>query len=671
VGFNLRIDNAYLVNILILLIYVIIFIAVNYKVKRGSVKYYILIGILIGFGTILLMMNPYNLIPGFIFDSRSVILSVGGLFFGPISAIIGSLISIIYRIILGGTGVLGGIGVIALSSFIGVYWPKISKRLKIYNDYVSYFLFGFLVHVGSLSILLLMYRNILFEQFIEIALIFLVVNPLTVVAVSLVIGLQRKNYDINEQIKTQRNFIQSSVDGTDTIEIYSLDANFNYLIFNAYHKAQMYRFYGVDIKIGMNFIEIIENSKMQKRLKENVQRAFLGERFIRESQIESNHERYVEEHYSPIYENGKIMGITVFSYDVSTRKQHEKLITYYSYHDALTNLYNRRYYQEKLDNISNQNYLPLSLVLLDVNGLKVINDTFGHIAGDELLINVGRSLTETFGLYGDICRIGGDEFVVILKKTTYNDAEEYLEAFHESIKKLNVNGMPISVASGLQTAHSFEDLKTIFKITEESMLRNKLMDKSSVRNETVSTLVKVLYEKNPREEKHSQRVSNICRLIGKKLGLKEHDLRQLEGISSLHDIGKIAIDDRILNKPAPLTKEEWDVIKTHPEIGYRILSTSTEYAEIAYDILSHHEKIDGTGYPRGLKGDEIPLKARIISVADAFDAMISDRPYRKAMSLDDAVAELIRCKGTHFDPKIVDTLLDVIEEKYQRKFQRL
>lgn len=142
-GFNLRIDNAYLVNILILLIYVIIFIAVNYKVKRGSVKYYILIGILIGFGTILLMMNPYNLIPGFIFDSRSVILSVGGLFFGPISAIIGSLISIIYRIILGGTGVLGGIGVIALSSFIGVYWPKISKRLKIYNDYVSYFLFGF------------------------------------------------------------------------------------------------------------------------------------------------------------------------------------------------------------------------------------------------------------------------------------------------------------------------------------------------------------------------------------------------------------------------------------------------------------------------------------------------------------------------------------------------
>lgn len=177
--------------------------------------------------------------------------------------------------------------------------------------------------------------------------------------------------------------------------------------------------------------------------------------------------------------------------------------------------------------------------------------------------------------------------------------------------------------------------------------------------------------RNPSEEKHSQRVSNICRLIGKKLGLKEHDLRQLEGISSLHDIGKIAIDDRILNKPAPLTKEEWDVIKTHPEIGYRILSTSTEYAEIAYDILSHHEKIDGTGYPRGLKGDEIPLKARIISVADAFDSMISDRPYRKAMSIDDAVAELIRCKGTHFDPKIVDTLLEVIEEKYQRKFHRL
>lgn len=157
-------------------------------------------------------------------------------------------------------------------------------------------------------------------------------------------------------------------------------------------------------------------------------------------------------------------------------------------------------------------------------------------------------------------------------------------------------------------------------------------------------------------------VSELCILMGKKLGFKNDDLNQLKAISNLHDIGKIAIDDSILNKPGKLTEDEWEIIKRHPEIGYRIISTSPEYAEIANDILSHHEKYDGTGYPRGLKGDNIPIRARIIAIADAFDAMVSRRPYREPRSIEDAKEEILRCSGTQFDPKLVKIFLDILEK---------
>jgi HD-GYP domain-containing protein (c-di-GMP phosphodiesterase class II) len=143
------------------------------------------------------------------------------------------------------------------------------------------------------------------------------------------------------------------------------------------------------------------------------------------------------------------------------------------------------------------------------------------------------------------------------------------------------------------------------------------------------------------------------------MGMTKQDIEQLTLISNLHDIGKIAIDDKILNKPGKLTEEEWRVMKRHPETGYRILASSPDYIEIAEDILSHHEKYDGTGYPRGLKGEKIPIRARIIAIADAYDAMTSDRPYRKKLDHAVAIQELIDNKGSQFDPKLVDIFLAI------------
>jgi HD-GYP domain-containing protein (c-di-GMP phosphodiesterase class II) len=190
-------------------------------------------------------------------------------------------------------------------------------------------------------------------------------------------------------------------------------------------------------------------------------------------------------------------------------------------------------------------------------------------------------------------------------------------------------------------------------------MRGSSYETTSHRSETIKTILQTLHEKNPREEAHSKRVSMICRAMGEALGMGDDELQLLTTISNLHDIGKIAIDERILNKQGKLDEHEWDMIKKHPEIGYRILSASSEYAEVAIDILSHHEYFDGNGYPRGLSGEAIPLRARIIAIVDAFDAMISKRTYRESLTVDQAIQELINGKGTQFDPNLVDLFLSL------------
>jgi HD-GYP domain-containing protein (c-di-GMP phosphodiesterase class II) len=221
--------------------------------------------------------------------------------------------------------------------------------------------------------------------------------------------------------------------------------------------------------------------------------------------------------------------------------------------------------------------------------------------------------------------------------------------------------MSVSVSFGLSSKESDEKLEEVIRVVEEQMYKNKLFEVTSHRSESIKTILNTLHEKNPREERHSKRVSEICINIGKKLGMKSEDLQLLKAISNLHDIGKIAIDEAILNKPGKLTNAEWEVIKRHPEIGYRIISTSPEYAEIAYDILSHHEKWDGTGYPRAISGENIPIRARIISIADAYDAMISERPYRKPLTHEEAIAEIKKHSGKQFDPTLVEVFLSIYE----------
>jgi len=203
------------------------------------------------------------------------------------------------------------------------------------------------------------------------------------------------------------------------------------------------------------------------------------------------------------------------------------------------------------------------------------------------------------------------------------------------------------------------------------MYKNKVIENETIRGNTINTIINTLHEKNPREEQHSQRVSEICQKIGRALGFSEIKVSKLKVVGLLHDIGKIAIEEGILNKPGKLIEQERDEIRRHPDIGYRILGTSYEMLELADCILAHHERWDGTGYPKGLKGEAIPKVARIIALADSYDAMTSERTYRNALSEDEVLAEIRNNAGTQFDPEITRIFVEkVLDKRWEENYER-
>jgi len=350
--------------------------------------------------------------------------------------------------------------------------------------------------------------------------------------------------------------------------------------------------------------------------------------------------------------------------DVTERKRAEEKIVYLSFRDQLTGLYNRRFFEKELARLDCERNYPLTLVMGDVNGLKLINDSFGHATGDELLTKVAQVLREACREDDLIARLGGDEFVIVLPNTDTADAEQILKRINALALQVRVGSIELSISFGYETKrYKEEQIRELFKRAEDHMYKKKLFEGPSMRGKTIKTIIRTLHEKNKREEQHSYRVSALCQSMGEALGLREGEVQELKTVGLLHDIGKITIDENILNKPGKLTKDEWEEIKRHPEIGYRILSTVNGMSEMAEYVLTHHERWDGLGYPKGLKSDELPLQTKIIAIADAYDAMTSARSYREALSDEVAIAELQKNSGTQFDPDLVTLFIEKVITK--------
>ncbi len=356
------------------------------------------------------------------------------------------------------------------------------------------------------------------------------------------------------------------------------------------------------------------------------------------------------------YDNHKLIHASMR--DVSERKLLQEKLEYLSYHDQLTKLYNRWFFNEESKRLNVKRNLPITVVMGDVNGLKLINDSFGHEYGDELLVKAADAIMKGCREDDIVARLGGDEFALLLPKTDEYQAEAVVKRINKLAKSEKLGSIDISISFGWETKYDINtDMSEIYKKAEDRMYKKKLFDSPSMRGNTINAIINTLHEKNEREEEHSRRVSEYCEKLAIALKLNENLVYELKSVGLLHDIGKIAIDEKILNKKEKLTVEEYEEIKKHPDIGYRILSTVNEMSEMANYVLYHHERWDGKGYPRGLYQDESPLQSRIISIADAYDAMTSLRSYKKPMSKKDAIKELINNKGTQFDGALVDVFI--------------
>jgi diguanylate cyclase (GGDEF)-like protein/PAS domain S-box-containing protein len=363
----------------------------------------------------------------------------------------------------------------------------------------------------------------------------------------------------------------------------------------------------------------------------------------------------------PIIMGSRQIGVYGIYEDITERKRLERELEFYSYHDQLTGLYNRRFMEEELRLANSEGNLPISIVVADVNGLKLINDSLGHLMGDKLLVKVAQVLEHGCRPQDIIARMGGDEFIVLMPDTDHVEAKKVVANIRETAAKEVVSSLEISVSMGWATKGSAsEDIMKVLKNAEDHMYKKKLIESPGMRGKAINVIIKTLNEKNRREEQHSQRVSEICRSIGEAIGLSVEELNELHTVGLLHDIGKIAVDENVLNKNQELTDAEWVELKRHPEVGYRILNTVDEMSEIAKIVLYHHERWDGKGYPKGLHGVQIPLLSRIISIADAYDAMTSIRTYGSALSSESAAVQLLSNAGSQFDPDLAKVFVDKV-----------
>lgn len=332
-----------------------------------------------------------------------------------------------------------------------------------------------------------------------------------------------------------------------------------------------------------------------------------------------------------------------------------------TYRDQLTGLKNRYYFENlEVELISRDD---VSIIMSDANGLKLINEAHGHIVGDRYLAKIGEVLKEVF-FDADIIRWGGDEFLIV---SSYSEEiiREKIDKFKKISEGTKVEEMSLSLAFGYSLCKdnlTSEKIAHCIEKADAMMSANKIHEYRSAKRKIIDSILASLYGSFNFEKQHSENVMKYSLLIGKQLKFPEYEMTQLRLGALIHDVGKIGIPDYVINKKGPLDEEEWDMIRKHPEKGFRIIMAYPEMDEFRDYVLSHHERIDGKGYPRGLVGDEIPLIARIVCIADAFDAMTSVRPYKEAYPKEKAIDELIKNKGTQFDAELVDLFVKAIKD---------
>jgi len=369
----------------------------------------------------------------------------------------------------------------------------------------------------------------------------------------------------------------------------------------------------------------------------------------------------IELHTRIVYKNNQIDELQAVGNDVTDKKLAEAKIKYLTEHDTLTGLHNRLYFDRQLKRFENEEVHNLSIIIGDINGLKMVNDAFGHKMGDQMLIEVSKVLMAIFEKADDvISRLSGDEFAII---TQTRNIPAKIDAIQAACQKLTQFPFVVDISLGYSIRKKMtQSLDSIFREADHQMYRNKLRRTKKIKMNMIESLKSQLEAKSLETSMHSERMTILAEKIGKFLKLNVAVIEELMLATSMHDIGMVSVDKRIILKTGKLTQEEYKEIMKHSEIGYHLLVATPSLAGIGEYVLAHHENYDGSGYPQGLKGLEIPLLSRIIAIIDGYEAMTHDRPYRKTLSHEAAINDLMAQSGKKYDPNLVLAFITCLKE---------
>lgn len=621
-------------------------------------------GVLVGLLGFALMWFPFTFREGIVFDSRTILLTISGLVFGAVPTLIAAIMMIIMRLFRGGSGVVMGVATIIVSSVIGSGWHlwrfqtvKASSKSPIFE----FLGVGFVAHLLSWLCVFLLPRSEWAEVIRTISFSFLLIYPLVTMALGTLLFNQIQRISVIRQVARSELifkaiFAESPI-GMSRTELRTrkiLEVNDAYARFLGFDREEI-------IGHSWNDFALVEEQEETDRA-EFLLLSGTSDRINMDKRYRTKDGRIVwanltVSNLSVTKDAQESLGMIV---DITERKEYEEKLLYISTHDTLTGLFSRAHYDQHIEEFKIPKDQRAAILLADVDGLKILNEAFGQSEGNRLLKRIAKIFQQSSSEDDFLARTGGDEFAFIMLNRSVDEYEELAAELAVKLSSITMaGGMEMRVNTVLAIVDEQErSLNNAVVEAEKMLATRKLFDEPPTRGNLVHTVINALHVRNKREEHHSRRVSFLSEQLGRAVGLSDEEIGQLRLAGLFHDIGKIAIAEEVLNKRGELTAEERSEMQRHVEIGYRLLISVEDMAPIAHIVLAHHERVDGKGYPRGLKGEAIPLHARIIAIADAYDAMTSNRTYQKQVTSREAAAEIKECSGTQFDFNLTKTFIE-------------